>query len=147
MMKPMIRWHRRKGYRFQDMDLVILTTIGAKSGQTRENPVAWTADGDDAWLVVASSAGSRHNPAWYHNIAAHPDQVWAEFPDRRLRVVPEQLHGERRAEAWQRLTQSVPRYLGYMEKTDRELPVIRLTSAPEKPERAGPDALEGGAAE
>jgi deazaflavin-dependent oxidoreductase (nitroreductase family) len=127
----MVRWHRRTGYKLMGMDLVILTTIGAKSGRRRDNPVAWTADGEDAWLVVASAAGSRHNPAWFHNIAAHPDQVWAEFKHRRLRVIPEQLHGERRAEAWARLVERFPRYAEYQRKTDREVPVIRLTPAPE----------------
>jgi len=54
-------------------------TVGAKSGQKRQSAVSRFPDGDDAWLVVASAGGSAQNPAWYHNIAAHPDQVWIEF--------------------------------------------------------------------
>ena len=59
-------------------------------------------------------------------MAAHPDQVWIELPDRKLRVTPEQLAGERREEAWQRITTAQPRFAKYQTKTDRPLPVIRL---------------------
>ncbi len=111
------------------MDLLYLTTVGAKSGQKRQSTVARFADGDDAWLVVASAGGAAHHPAWYHNIAAHPDQVWIEFGGKQIRVTPTQLDGDERAQAWQRITQSQSRYLGYEQKTDRAIPVIRLTRA------------------
>ena len=68
-------WHRRSGDKFQGMDLLYLTTVGAKTGQKRQSVVARFPDGEDAWLVVASANGAAHHPAWYHNIAAHPDQV------------------------------------------------------------------------
>lgn len=128
MQRMMIRQHRRKGDRFQGMDVLYLTTTGAKSGTKRQTPVAHFADGD-GWLVVASAGGAAGHPAWYHNIAAHPDQVWIEVGGRRLHVVPEQLDGQRRDQAWQRIIASQPRYAGYQEKTDRVIPVIRLTPA------------------
>jgi len=123
------RQHRRAGYKFQGMDLLFLTTTGRKSGQPHEHPVARFADGDDAWLIVASASGTARNPAWYANMAAHPDQVWIELPDRKLQVTPEQLAGERRDEAWQRITTAQPRFAKYQTKTDRPLPVIRLVPA------------------
>jgi deazaflavin-dependent oxidoreductase (nitroreductase family) len=123
------RQHRRAGYKFQGMDVLFLTTTGRKSGQVHENPVAWFADGDEAWLVVASAGGTAKNPAWYANMAAHPDQVWIELPDRKLQVTPEQLAGERREAAWQRITTAQPRFAKYQTKTDRSLPVIRLVPA------------------
>jgi deazaflavin-dependent oxidoreductase (nitroreductase family) len=123
------RWHRRSGDRFQGMDLLYLTTVGAKTGQRRQSAVARFPDGDDAWLVVASAGGSAHHPSWYHNLAAHPDQVWIEFGGRQLRVTPAQLEGDARADAWKRITESVPRFVGYQRTTDRALPVIRLTRA------------------
>jgi deazaflavin-dependent oxidoreductase (nitroreductase family) len=129
IMRLMTAWHRRSGDRFQGMDLLYLTTIGAQSGQKRQSTVARFADGDDAWLVVASASGSARHPAWYHNIAAHPDQVWIEFGGRQMRVTPKQLVGDERDEAWGRITQSQPRYIGYEKKTDRAIPVIRLTRA------------------
>lgn len=125
--KAITKWHRRSGDKFQGMDLLYLTTVGAKSGQERQSTVSRFADGQDAWLIVASAGGSAQHPAWYHNIAAHPDQVYAEFGGQRFRVNPEQLSGEARAQAWQRITALQPRYAGYETKTDRPIPVIRLT--------------------
>jgi deazaflavin-dependent oxidoreductase (nitroreductase family) len=129
LMRVMTSWHKRSGDKFQGMDLLYLTTVGAKSGQKRQSTVARFTDGEDAWLVVASAGGSARHPAWYHNIAAHPDQVWIEFGGRQMRVTPAQLDGDARAQAWQKITQSQPRYAGYEGKTDRAIPVIRLARA------------------
>ncbi len=129
IMRAMTSWHRRSGDKFQGMDLLYLTTVGAKTGQKRQSTVARFPDGEDAWLVVASASGSAHHPAWYHNIAAHPDQVWIEFGGRHMRVNATQLDGDARAHAWQRITQIQPRYAGYEQKTDRAIPVIRLSRA------------------
>lgn len=127
--KTMTSWHKRSGDKFQGMDLLYLTTVGARSGEKRQSTVSRFADGDGAWLIVASAGGAAKNPAWYHNIAAHPDQVWVEFGGTQQRVTPSQLRGEERNQAWQRITQAQPRYAGYQEKTDREIPIVKLTSA------------------
>jgi deazaflavin-dependent oxidoreductase (nitroreductase family) len=116
--------------RFMGMDTLVLTTTGAKTGRRRETLLASFPDGNDAWLICAAFAGSAKNPAWYHNIAAHPDQVEIQVRGRKLKVTPDQLSGEERAAAWQRITTTLPRFNGYASKTDRELPVIRLTAAP-----------------
>jgi deazaflavin-dependent oxidoreductase (nitroreductase family) len=79
---------------------------------------------------VASAAGSAHNPAWYHNIAAHPDRLQIELQDKKIPVIAEQLTGAARAQAWQKITAAQPRYAKYQQKTDRELPVIRLAPRP-----------------
>jgi F420H(2)-dependent quinone reductase len=83
--------------------------------------------------------GSARNPSWYHNIAAHPDQVWIEVAGQQLRVTAEQLDGEPREAAWQRIVESQPRYAGYQRKTDRVLPILRLSPAqnPLPPPSAG----------
>ena len=127
MMKGMTRWHRRSGDKFQGLDLLYLTTVGAKSGQRRETALARFPDADRGWLIVASAGGSAKHPSWYHNIAAHPDQVWAEVSGQKHQVTPMQLDGDERAQAWQRITQSQPRYANYETKTDRAIPVIQLT--------------------
>jgi deazaflavin-dependent oxidoreductase (nitroreductase family) len=129
MMKGMTSWHRRSGDKFQGMDLLYLSTVGAKSGQKRQSTVTRFPDADDSWLVVASAGGSAQNPAWYHNIAAHPDQVWVEFGGKQLHVTPTQLEGDEREQAWQRITAGQPRYAGYQRKTDRAIPVVRLARA------------------
>jgi deazaflavin-dependent oxidoreductase (nitroreductase family) len=123
----MIRIHKRSGDRFQGMDLLYLTTVGAKSGRERVSPMARFADGDGAWLVVASNGGADRHPSWYHNLRAHPDQVWFEAGGERVHARVEQLDGERRQAALDRIVAQQPRFGGYLKKTDRELPVLRLS--------------------
>src|SRR3954464_6255634 len=91
----MIKVPRRSGDRFSGMDLLYLTTVGAKSGQKRLSPVARFADGD-GWLVVASNGGSPSHPNWYHNLRAHPDQVWMEVKVETRPAAVEELEGDRR---------------------------------------------------
>jgi deazaflavin-dependent oxidoreductase (nitroreductase family) len=127
--RRMSRRIRKRGGTLMDMNVLFLTTVGARTGERRETPVAWLADGEDAWVIVASAAGSARHPGWYHNIAAHPEEVWIEVGDRSLRVAPEQLEGERREQEWDRFVAAYPRYTKYQKRTDRELPVIRLVAA------------------
>jgi deazaflavin-dependent oxidoreductase (nitroreductase family) len=105
---------------------LVLTTIGRKSGAERKTPVGWFPGKDGNWLIVASAAGAPGNPAWYHNIAAHPDKVQIETAGREIAVIAEQLHGAEREQAWRQITAAAPRFAAYQQKTDRELPVIRL---------------------
>lgn len=105
---------------------LVLTTIGRKSGLQRQTPVGWFPGQDDSRLIVASAAGAARNPAWYYNLAAHPDQVWIETPSGKVAVTAEQLHEAEREEAWQQITTAAPRFAAYQKATDRELPIIRL---------------------
>jgi len=123
----MIRQSRRSG-RAAGLDALVLTTVGAKSGQQRQTLLGCFPESDGSWLIVASAGGSAANPAWYHNLAAHPDQVQAEVKGRTMHVTPSQLAGPERDEAWRRIVTAQPRYKGYEKKTDRQLPIIRLTA-------------------
>jgi deazaflavin-dependent oxidoreductase (nitroreductase family) len=127
LMPLMERIHRRSGDRFRGGDLLYLTTVGAKTGQRRTNPVARFDDGRGGWLVVASFGGAAQHPGWYHNIAAHPDQVWAEVAGVTHQVEAEQLAGAEHDAAWAFVTARSPSFLGYRDKTDRHIPVLRLT--------------------
>ncbi len=128
IMTPVMVWiHRRSGDRFAGMDLLYLTTVGARSGAHRGTPVARFDDGTGGWIIVASAGGAAQHPSWYHNIAAHPDQVQVEVGGTEHRVLVKQLDGEERAEAWSRVVEHVTRFEGYTTKTDRRLPVLRLT--------------------
>jgi len=110
-----------------DFDLLLLTTTGRKSGLERTSPLGWAADGNGGWLIAASANGAAGNPDWYHNLAAAPDEARIEVGGATISVRAEQLHGTEREAAWQTLTASIPRFARYPHKTDREIPVIRLT--------------------
>jgi deazaflavin-dependent oxidoreductase (nitroreductase family) len=115
--------------RFYGSRVLALSTVGARSGQPRRSTVAAFPEGDNAWLVVGSAGGAASHPAWVYNLARHPDQAWIDFGHRHLRVTPTSLSGAERAAAWQRITTESPGFKSYEQKTDREIPVIRLTAA------------------
>jgi deazaflavin-dependent oxidoreductase (nitroreductase family) len=126
LMPVMTFVHRRSGDRFRGGDLLYLTTVGARTGQRRHNPVGRYDDGQGGWLVVASFGGAAQHPGWYHNIVAHPDEVWAEVAGTTHHVRAEQLAGADRERAWALITARSSSFLGYEQSTDRELPVLRL---------------------
>jgi deazaflavin-dependent oxidoreductase (nitroreductase family) len=119
---------RRGRGKFMGMDVLILHTVGRRSGEKRETPVAWFAEGDDdAWLIVASGGGSQH-PDWYANLMAHSDRASIELPGGdTVPVTPHRLDGADREPAWQRIATAAPRIAKYQSKSDREYPVVRLT--------------------
>ena len=107
-------------------DALVLVTIGAKTGEERRIPLGWFPGDDGSWLVVAAAAGAPKNPAWYYNLAANPDRVSVEVPGGPVAVTAEQLHGAEREKAWSQIVAASAQFAKYQEKTDRELPVIRL---------------------
>jgi deazaflavin-dependent oxidoreductase (nitroreductase family) len=125
----MLRKIRRGHGTFMGMDVLILNTVGRRTGQPRQTPVAWFTDTDGARLIVASGGGSRH-PDWHANLMAHPDQATIELPDQTVAsVTPCQLHGADREKAWQRIADAQPRIARYQAKSTRQYPVIRLAPA------------------
>ena len=122
------RFHRLTGSKMSGRPLLYLTTVGARSGQQRTAVVMPFPEGDDAWLIVASRGGTADHPAWFYNLAKHPDQVEIEFEGRKTAVTPRRLEGEERAAAWARITSERPNFREYEHKTDREIPVVRLTA-------------------
>jgi len=108
-------------------DTLVLVTVGRKSGAERESPVRGFPGPDGGWLIVASAGGAAGNPAWYHNLAAHPDQVKVITGGKTVPVTAAQLHDDERDEAWRQIITAAPRFADYQTKTDRALPIIRLT--------------------
>lgn len=106
--------------------VVLLSTRGAKTGQTRTAAVGGFPEGENAWLVVASLAGAAHHPAWFINMAKNPDDIWLEVGKERFKVRGESLEGNERAEALERIAAISSRYGSYQQKTDREIPIVRL---------------------
>jgi deazaflavin-dependent oxidoreductase (nitroreductase family) len=106
----------------------MLESMGAKTGQLRQSILGFLPDGDDAWLVIASLAGTARNPAWLHNLSAQPEATIQLGDGRRIGVHAETLEGAELAAAWQRLEREAPEYPKYRTKTDREVATVRLRS-------------------
>jgi deazaflavin-dependent oxidoreductase (nitroreductase family) len=120
--------HKRTGNKMGGTPLLHLHTVGAKSGQPRTAVVMMWPDGDNAWLVVASRGGTADHPAWFYNLAAHPERVEVEVQGRRTAATPRTLEDAERDTAWERITRDQPRFADYQGKTDRKIPVVRLTT-------------------
>ncbi|MBM2620022.1 nitroreductase family deazaflavin-dependent oxidoreductase [Actinoplanes sp. LDG1-06] len=118
----------RKNARMMGFNVLVLHTVGRRSGVERTHPVGWFAEPGGGRLIVASANGAADNPAWYYNLAAHPD-VRIEVGGRTEEVTAEQLHGDDRERAWQLILKEAPRFAQYATKTDREMPIIRLTGS------------------
>jgi deazaflavin-dependent oxidoreductase (nitroreductase family) len=105
--------------------LLLLTTKGAKTGQTRVNPVAYLRD-DGHLYVFASKAGAPTNPDWYHNLVANPD-VTVELGDETFPATAAVVTGAERDRVFALQKEAMPGFKDYEEKTDREIPVVELT--------------------
>ena len=104
--------------------MVLLHTIGARSGKEHIVPMRAMPDGDSLY-VFATAHGSDRNPDWFHNVVANPDFV-TEMGSDALPVHATILDGAERATILSRWRARVPLIDGVLAKTDREVPVIRL---------------------
>ena len=109
--------------------LVLLTTVGAKTGRERTCVLGGFEEQDGNWLVVGSRGGSISHPDWFINLAKNPDKVWLEVGNRKSRVQPELLKGAEYEAAYSRVVADSPPYGGYRKVTDREIPIVRLKAA------------------
>jgi deazaflavin-dependent oxidoreductase (nitroreductase family) len=107
--------------------LVLLTTVGARTGRERTHPLGGFKQNDGSWLVVASKGGASTHPGWFINIAKNPDKVWLEVGNRKFHVRPSLLQGGEYEDAYAKIVAVAPGYGKYRKVTDREIPVIRLT--------------------
>jgi deazaflavin-dependent oxidoreductase (nitroreductase family) len=117
--------HGRVGGNFDGAPLLLLHTVGARSGQPRINPMMYLADGD-RYLVFASKAGADTNPGWYWNLAANPD-VTIEVGDETIAMRAAELTGAERDEKYRIQSERYPGFAGYQQQTSRTIPVIALT--------------------
>jgi deazaflavin-dependent oxidoreductase (nitroreductase family) len=111
--------------------VVLLIDARSEDGaHTRTAPVGGFPDGENSWLVAATLGGAARRPAWFLNMAKHPDDIWLEVGTERFKVRGDSLEGPERAEALARIAAIASRYGKYQEKTDREIPIVRLTREP-----------------
>lgn len=115
--------------KFMGFPVLLLTTVGAKTGNEHTHVLGGFPDGEGAWLVIASKGGAATHPAWFINLANNPDRVWAQVADQRFKAHVESLQGEEREKAYDRVVAVARNYAGYRTKTDREIPVLRVTKA------------------
>ena len=109
---------------FRGGTVLILTTTGAKTGETRENPLAYTRTGDN-YVVIASKGGAPTHPAWFHNLLANPEvrvEVLGETIPVRARVA----EGEEHQRLYDAQAAVMPGFADYQRKTTRKIPVVVL---------------------
>jgi deazaflavin-dependent oxidoreductase (nitroreductase family) len=116
--------HGRVGGQFEGAPLLILHTVGAKSGQPRTNIMMYLKD-DDRYLIFASNAGADTHPAWFHNVSANPN-VRIEVGDDSFDAVASALDGSERAEKYAEQARRYPGFGEYQEKTSRTIPVVAV---------------------
>jgi len=112
---------------FENTQLLILTTTGAKSGKPRAHPLAYSKDGD-RFVVIASKGGAPTNPNWYHNVVAHPD-VTVEVGNEKFPAKAIVTEGEERQRLFDNQAAIMPGFADYQRNTTRVLPVIALKRA------------------
>jgi deazaflavin-dependent oxidoreductase (nitroreductase family) len=106
--------------------ILLLHTLGAKSGEPRTTPLLYTPH-EEGFIVVASKAGAAHHPAWYHNLRAHPDAATVEVAGRRIAVRPRVVEGPERSEMWQYVNDNYNGYETYERRAGgRIIPVVLL---------------------
>ncbi len=104
--------------------LLLLSTTGAKSGRRHTTPLGYVSDGERL-VVFASVLGAPNNPAWYHNVAAHPE-VTVETGDEAFDAKAVVAEGAERARLWALAVDSYPFLEDHQAKTTRRIPVIAL---------------------
>lgn len=120
-----------EGTTIMGMPVVLLTTIGAKTGALRRTPLM-CVEHDGEYALVASLAGAPGNPAWYYNVVADPHvelrdgTVTADYTAR-------EVFGAEKALWWERAVAAFPPYADYQRKTSRRIPVFVLTRAGNDP--------------
>ena len=104
--------------------ILLLNTVGRKSGRKRTSPLLYVMDGED-FVIIASKGGAPTHPAWYLNLRADPDAT-VEVGDREVRVRAEEADSEEKARLWQKMVEMYPTYDDYQQKTGREIPLLKL---------------------
>ncbi|QUQ64756.1 nitroreductase family deazaflavin-dependent oxidoreductase [Kutzneria sp. CA-103260] len=113
-----------EGTELRGVPVIVVTSVGSKSGKLRKNPVM-RVEHDGVYAAVASQGGAPTHPVWYHNFKANP---LVEVQDKTVKkdYRARELAGEERALWWGRAAQVWPDYDQYQTKTDREIPVFVL---------------------
>jgi deazaflavin-dependent oxidoreductase (nitroreductase family) len=121
--------HGKVGGPFEGSPILLLHTVGARSGRERINPLTYLPDGD-RFVVFATNRGAPRHPDWFHNVTACPS-VQVEVGDETFAATASVAEEPERTELFARQVAALPRFGGYLEKTSRTIPVVIFTRAPE----------------
>lgn len=113
-----------QGADMQGRPVVVVTSVGAKTGKLRKNPLMRVEHGG-VYAVVASLGGDPKNPVWYHNLRANPHVELQDGATKRDYLARE-VSGDEKSVWWQRAVEAWPDYANYQTKTDRQIPVFVL---------------------
>jgi deazaflavin-dependent oxidoreductase (nitroreductase family) len=116
-----------EGHDWRGAKVLLLTTTGRRSGESRTTPLIYGRDGDD-YMVVASKGGSPAPPAWYLNLSEDAD-VEVQVKGDRFRARARTAGLEEKPGLWRTMAGEWPDYDAYQEKTEREIPVVVLEGA------------------
>ena len=108
------------------MPIVIVTTLGNKSGKIRKTPLM-RVEHEGEYVLVASKGGAPNHPVWYYNLVADPDSVAIQDGPEPFEVTVREASGDERKEWWDRAVAAYPPYADYQEKTDRQIPLFIAT--------------------
>ncbi len=114
------------GAELRGMPVIVLTSVGAKTGKLRKNALM-RVEHDGVYAVVASLGGDPKNPVWYHNLKRNPH---VELQDGAMKrdYAAREVTGDEKAVWWERAVETWPDYAKYQAKTDRQIPVFVLES-------------------
>lgn len=107
------------------MSIVVVTSVGAKTGKLRKTPLM-RVEHDGEYALVASMGGAPSNPVWYHNLKKNPHVELQDGPVKKDYLARE-LSGEERDIWWERAVKGFPEYANYQRNTERVIPVFVLT--------------------
>jgi deazaflavin-dependent oxidoreductase (nitroreductase family) len=116
----------RVGGMFEGARMILIHHIGAQSGVERVAPLVHFPEDDDHTVIVASAGGAPNHPAWFHNLKANP-KIEVEVGAERYTVLAEELPRPERDEYWKRVVAENPGFADYERKTDRVIPLVRLS--------------------
>lgn len=122
------RSHGAEGNLLRGKPIIVLTSIGAKTGKLRKTPLM-RVEHDGEYAVVASLGGAAKNPVWYYNVTANPHVELQDGATKRDYSARE-VAGDEKATWWARAVEAWPDYAGYQLKTERPIPVFVLTPMP-----------------
>ena len=113
-----------EGTTLRGMPVVVLSSVGARSGRIRKTPLMRVEHGG-RYAVVASLGGAPKNPVWYYNLRANPHVELQDGPVKQDMTARE-VSGQEREQWWERAVEAYPDYADYQKKTDRQIPVLVL---------------------